>query len=113
MGGERNAEDPNRKEEEETVKNIAAELGQETEEKPAAEKYLISICQRGTVYRLHRADGCWRARGQRFAHHIAVETDVPDPKSCTSICKDCVPDAVPAKRATSSSCGSSSSSSAS
>jgi len=116
LGGQGGKGEETRAEETEVLKSVAADLGEkggETEEDGEGEtddKYVISISQRGTVYRLHKANGCWRARGLKFSHYVGVPTHPPNPTSYTSVCKDCWPKAASKDRASSSSSSSSSSS---
>jgi len=87
---------------------MAADLAEEESEEEGV-KYVVSVSQRGTVHRLHRADGCWRAKGRRFAHYHSIAEHPPSASSYTSICKDCWPESS-AKASLGSSSSSSSSS---
>jgi len=91
------------------LKEMAADLAEEESEEEGM-KYLVSVSQRGTVHRLHRADGCWRAKGRRFAHYHPIAEHPPNASSYTSVCKDCWPEATAKKTPGGSSSSSSSSS---
>jgi len=77
--------------------------------------YLVSVSKRGTVSRLHKAQGCWRARGLRFSDFEMILDDPPRPSQFTTFCRDCWPGAGPTweKASASSSSSAASSSSAS
>jgi len=101
-----------RAEETQEIKEMAADLAEEESDEEGV-KYLVSVSQRGTVHRLHRADGCWRAKGRRFAHYHPISEHPPSASSYSSVCKDCWPEEAGKKVAGSSSGSSSSSSSSS
>ena len=61
------------------------EVGTVTEAAP----YLVSVSKRGSVSRLHKAQGCWRARGLRFSDFEMILDDPPRPSQFTTFCRDC------------------------
>ena len=58
-------------------------------------KYLITLVKRGTIARLHKRQGCWRARGLVLEIYEWVDLDPVPPELYTAFCRDCWADEVP------------------
>ena len=52
-------------------------------------KYIIVYTRDRSVARLHRMDGCWRARKMDFKQYDLVDVDPPPKETYTAVCKDC------------------------
>jgi hypothetical protein len=71
--------------------------------------FVVSVSARNTTARLHRADGCWRARTLRMGSYEWLEV-MPEKRMYNAVCRDCWPKKQPSPATGSSSSTSSSAS---
>ena len=96
-----------------TIGTIVNPAGAKAAEDGGKMAYLVSFRLNAQVSCLHKMDGCWRAKGQKFNDFALLPEGIPKESSYTSYCKDCWPKSMPWTTATTAPSSSSSASSSS